>query len=432
MDLRESLDVAFSAIIANKLRSFLTMLGIIIGVGALITVVAVGKGGERAVAERLQALGTNLLYVSPGSSRSGPVMASAGSSVKLTRKDLEAVLANCEEIEAVVPEFSRSSQVKYGNRNWNSRITGTTPNYGEVRNVKAVAGRYFTALEEAARARVCLIGSTVRDNLFDPEEDPLGKTLRIGRMNFEIIGVLETKGQAGGWMNPDDQVLIPLATAQMRLFGVDHLTNSTLKVADASLMDKAFYDVERVLRKQHRLRDTQDNDFHIRNQADIISTFESTQKNHHHDAHHRGDCVTIGGRYRHYEHYAGIGYRAHARDWHPQGHRRKTPEHHDAIPAGSTGALDHRRPARHRHGRGPFPAGRASHGLANADFPVVGPGERDLRGGSGHHLRPLSGLARRAPGNHRSPALRVKRCRPHRPRGHRSPRGMQLFSAVRE
>ncbi|MCK6561127.1 ABC transporter permease [candidate division KSB1 bacterium] len=278
MDLRESLDVAFSAIIANKLRSFLTMLGIIIGVGALITVVAVGKGGERAVAERLQALGTNLLYVSPGSSRSGPVMASAGSSVKLTRKDLDAVLASCDEIEAVVPEFSRSSQVKYGNRNWNTRITGTTPNYGEVRNVKAAAGRYFTALEEAARARVCLIGSTVRDNLFDSEEDPLGKTLRIGRMNFEIIGVLETKGQAGGWMNPDDQVLIPLATAQMRLFGVDHLTNSTLKVADASLMDKAFYDVERVLRKQHRLRDTQDNDFHIRNQADIISTFESTQK----------------------------------------------------------------------------------------------------------------------------------------------------------
>ncbi len=278
MDLRESFSVAFGAIIANKLRSFLTMLGIIIGVSALITVVAVGKGGERAVAERLQALGTNLLYVSPGSSRSGPVMTSAGSSVKLTRKDVEAVLEQCEEIEAVVPEFSRSAQVKYGNRNWNTRITGTTPNYGEVRNVKAVAGRYFTAQEEAARARVCVLGSTVRDNLFDPSEDPIGKTLRISRMNFQIIGVLETKGQAGGWMNPDDQVLIPLATAQMRLFGVDHITNSTLKVADASLMDKAFYDVERVLRKQHRLRDTQDNDFNIRNQADIISTFESTQK----------------------------------------------------------------------------------------------------------------------------------------------------------
>ncbi|MCL4705706.1 ABC transporter permease [bacterium] len=278
MDLRESSSVAFGAIIANKLRSFLTMLGIIIGVSALITVVAVGKGGERAVAERLQALGTNLLYVSPGSSRSGPVMTSAGSSVKLTRKDVEAVLEECEEIEAVVPEFSRSAQVKYGNRNWNTRITGTTPNYGEVRNVKAVAGRYFSAQEEASRARVCVLGSTVRDNLFDPSEDPIGKTLRISRMNFQIVGVLETKGQSGGWMNPDDQVLIPLATAQMRLFGVDHITNSTLKVADASLMDKAFYDVERVLRKQHRLRDTQDNDFNIRNQADIISTFESTQK----------------------------------------------------------------------------------------------------------------------------------------------------------
>ncbi|MBC6949359.1 ABC transporter permease, partial [candidate division KSB1 bacterium] len=200
------------------------------------------------------------------------------SSVKLTRKDVDAVLEECEESEAVVPELSRSAQVKYGNRNWNTRITGTTPNYGEVRNVKAVAGRYFTAQEEASRARVCVLGSTVRDNLFDPSEDPIGKTLRISRMNFQIVGVLETKGQSGGWMNPDDQVLIPLATAQMRLFGVDHITNSTLKVADASLMDKAFYDVERVLRKQHRLRDTQDNDFNIRNQADIISTFESTQK----------------------------------------------------------------------------------------------------------------------------------------------------------
>lgn len=278
MDLRESSSVAFGAIIANKLRSFLTMLGIIIGVSALITVVAVGKGGERAVAERLQALGTNLLYVSPGSSRSGRVMASAGSSVKLTRRDIEAVLHQCEEIEAVVPEFSRSAQVKYGNRNWNTRITGTTPNYGEVRNVKTVAGRFFTAQEEGARARVCVIGSTVRENLFEIGEDPVGKTLRISRMNFQILGVLETKGQSGGWMNPDDQVLIPLATAQMRLFGVDHISNSTLKVADASLMDKAFYDVERVLRKQHRLRDTQDNDFNIRNQADIISTFESTQK----------------------------------------------------------------------------------------------------------------------------------------------------------
>ncbi len=276
MDFREGINVAFSAVVANKMRSALTMLGIIIGVGAVVTMVALGKGAENAVKERIQALGSNLLFVSPGGGRSGPVSMSAGSSIKLTRKDIDAVLTQCPEILAVVPEFSRSAQVKYGNKNTNTRITGTTPNYGEVRNVAAVQGRYFTPQEELTRARVCLIGSTVRDNLFDPNEDPIGKTVRISRMNFQVIGVLETKGQSGGWMNPDDQILIPLATAQMRLFGVDHISNSALQVADASLMDKAFYDVERILRREHRLRDTQDNDFNIRNQADIISTLTSS------------------------------------------------------------------------------------------------------------------------------------------------------------
>jgi putative ABC transport system permease protein len=278
MELREGFSVALDSIIANKMRAALTMLGIIIGVGAVITAVSIGKGAQKAVTERIQALGSNLLFIEAGSSRSGPVMAAVGSSTKLTRKDVEAVEAQCQEIIAVVPEFRRGAQVKAGNKNWNTRIIGTTPNYGEVRNVAVVSGRYFTAQEEQMRARVCLIGSTVKDNLFSPNEDPIGKTLRISRMNFQIIGVLETKGQSGGWMNPDDQVLIPLATAQMRLFGVDFINNAALQVADASLMDNAFYEVERVMRREHRLRDSQDNDFSIRNQADMVAVFTDTQK----------------------------------------------------------------------------------------------------------------------------------------------------------
>lgn len=278
MELREGFSVALDSVVANKMRAALTMLGIIIGVGAVITAVSIGKGAQQAVTDRIQALGSNLLFIEAGSSRSGPVMAAVGSSVKLTRKDVEAIEAQCQEIVAVVPEFRRGAQVKAGNKNWNTRIVGTTPNYGEVRNVAAVAGRYFTAPEEQSRARVCLIGSTVKENLFDPSEDPIGKTLRISRMNFQIIGVLETKGQSGGWMNPDDQVLIPLATAQMRLFGVDYINNAALQVADAALMDQAFYDVERVMRREHRLRDNQDNDFSIRNQADMVAVFTDTQK----------------------------------------------------------------------------------------------------------------------------------------------------------
>jgi putative ABC transport system permease protein len=277
MNFKESFFTALAALFANKLRALLTMLGIIIGVAAVITMIAIGEGAQKAVIERIQSLGTNLLFISPGAARGGGmVVIQFGTSVRLKNSDAEAILAKAPAVDAIVPELNRSAQVKYENRNWNTRIIGTTPDYEEVRNFKAVFGRYFTNSEERGVATVCVVGQTIVDNLF-PTSDPLGKRIRIAGANFEVIGVLESKGQSG-FQNPDDQIIVPLSTAQRRLFGVDYLSQVTAKVVNDNKMDEAFLEIERILRREHKLREEQDNDFTIRNQADIISTFQETQQ----------------------------------------------------------------------------------------------------------------------------------------------------------
>lgn len=277
MNFKESFLTALSALVANKLRALLTMLGIIIGVSAVITMIAIGEGAQKAVIERIQSMGTNLLFISPGAARTGGMtVVQFGTSVRMKNSDGEAIQEKSSAVEAIVPELNRNAQVKYENRNWNTRIIGTTPEYEEVRNFRAAYGRYFNRAEERGVATVCVIGQNIVENLF-PSSDPIGKRVRINGVNFEVIGVLESKGQSG-WQNPDDQIIVPLATAQRRLFGVDYLSQMTAKVVSDKRMDEAFYDIERILRREHKLREDQDNDFTIRNQADIIATFQETQE----------------------------------------------------------------------------------------------------------------------------------------------------------
>lgn len=276
MNFKESFLTSISALTANKLRALLTMLGIIIGVAAVITMIAIGEGSQKAVMERIQSLGSNLLFISPGAARGGGMMViQFGSSQRLTSADVAELEKNTTSIVALVPEFSRQAQVKFENRNWSTRIVGTIPVYETVRNFAVVQGRYFTNAEEKAAAKVAVIGANIVENLF-PTQDPLGKTIRIQGSSFQVIGVLEAKGQSG-FQNPDDQVIVPLTTAQRRLFGVDFLSQVTAQVLDQAHSDNAFYDIERILRRTHKLREEQDNDFTIRNQADIIQTFQETQ-----------------------------------------------------------------------------------------------------------------------------------------------------------
>jgi putative ABC transport system permease protein len=273
----ESFSTALRAILANKFRALLTMLGIIIGVAAVITMIGIGEGAQRAVVERIQSLGSNLLFVSPGVQRGGgSAVTQGGSSVRLRLKDADAIREQSTYVDAVVPELSRQAQAKYENRNWGTRVIGTVPEYESVRSFRAARGRFFTHSEERGVAKVCLLGATVAENLI-PAGDPIGAQIRIAGQSFTVIGLLESKGQSG-WQNPDDQIIVPLSTAQRRLFGLDYLSQITVRAPSDGMMDQAFLDIERILRREHRLRPEWDNDFTIRNQADIIQTFQETQE----------------------------------------------------------------------------------------------------------------------------------------------------------
>ncbi|MGH2569570.1 MAG: ABC transporter permease, partial [Bacteroidota bacterium] len=196
MNFQESFYTALNALTSNKLRALLTMLGIIIGVAAVITMMAIGEGAQKAVVDRIQALGSNLLFINPGAQRGGGVVViQFGTSQRLMNKDADAIGTRTTAVESVVPEFSRNAQVKYENRNWNTRVVGTTPDYEWVRNFRSDQGRYFTLSEEKAAAKVCVIGQTVAENLF-PGMDPIGKTIRIAGQSFQVLGILETKGQS--------------------------------------------------------------------------------------------------------------------------------------------------------------------------------------------------------------------------------------------
>jgi len=270
ISLSEALAVSFAALQANKMRSLLTMLGIIIGVGAMITMVALGTGAKQAVESRITSLGSNLLFLRPGAASSGHIRMAAGSSESLTEVDAKALAKECPTVLAVVPEVTGFYQVKYENNNWNTRVTGVSPDYEWVRNAPVKSGEYFTNADDQKRERVCVIGQTIVDNLF-PEEDPIGRTIKIRGMNFTVKGVLEVKGEQG-WFSQDDQILVPLQTAMYRLMGRDSYSSITLRVADEALMDQATVEVESVMRRRHQLTQGQENDFSIRSMSDVAST----------------------------------------------------------------------------------------------------------------------------------------------------------------
>ncbi len=266
--------VALQAIRANKLRSFLTMLGIIIGVGAVITMVALGTGARKAVETQIQSLGTNLLTVMPGQSFMRGV--ASDQRVSLTVDDANEIRRTARYVAAVMPEISRSFQVKLGNQNMNVSITGTVPEYFPNRNYTVTAGRVFSAGDNDARRRYALLGSGVPEMFGRNAAAMVGQQLLIRGIPFEVIGILSSKGAQGGWMNPDEQIFIPLETAHYRIHGSDRVRSIGIKVTDASRMNVAMIEVERALRRMHKIRPSADNDFMIRNQADLLATFQQT------------------------------------------------------------------------------------------------------------------------------------------------------------
>jgi len=270
MMLGETVAVAFQSIRANKLRTALTMLGVIIGVAAVIAMVALGTGAQRAVEEKINALGAKLLTIYPGQSFMRGVASNVR--VSLTTDDAEALKRDARLIAAVVPEMQSSLQVKYVNKNINSNIVGTTANYAEVRNYTVPFGRMFTTGDDQSRQRYAVLGWDVPEMLGGNAAAMMGQTILIRGIPFEIIGVLSRKGSAGSFSNPDEQILVPLNTARYRIFGSDRLRSITVQVAEGVPLEQGMVDFERILRREHKIRPGGDNDFQIRNQQDILAT----------------------------------------------------------------------------------------------------------------------------------------------------------------
>ncbi len=273
MLLGEIIKVALEALRANKLRSLLTMLGIIIGVGAVITMIALGSGAQKSVQDRIQALGPTLLNVNPGQSFNRGVASS--NRVSLTFDDDTALANHARYVTAVVPELSANLQVQLADQNINVNVVGTTPNYATVHTYTVTAGRMFTAGDDAARRRVAVLGASVPAMLSANRTAIVGQQILIRSIPFDVIGVLSEKGSQG-FSNPDEQILIPLETGRYRVMGTDRLRNVTVQAQDVQSMNLAMIEIERVLRRQHKIRPGQDNDFQIRNQMDVLATLQQT------------------------------------------------------------------------------------------------------------------------------------------------------------
>ncbi len=265
----ETIVVALAAIRANVLRSMLTMLGIIIGVAAVITMVALGSGAQAAIEEQIQALGTDRLSIYPGQSFHRGVASS--SRVSLTTDDAAALAADAPALRAVVPELSSNFQIKYGSRNANIRVVATTPEYVTVNNMELVAGRNLGHGDGDARRRVAVLGSAVPEMVDANGEAMIGQELVIRGLRFEVIGLLAEKG-GQGFSNPDERILIPLETGQYRVHGSDRLGSITAQVLHPDSITVAMIGIEGVLRREHGIRPGAENDFQIRTGTEFLTT----------------------------------------------------------------------------------------------------------------------------------------------------------------
>ena len=274
----EIITVALGALRANKLRSLLTMLGIVIGVAAVIAMVALGTGAQSAVKERIASLGTTLLTVTPGQQR-GMGVVIADQNTKLTMDDAKAIEDRAENVTAVQPEMNRNLQITWQNKNASASVVGTSANYLDVRKYKLLAGRMFTRLEDEGKQRVAVVGPAVATNMgLAAPEALLSENIRIRGIQFTVVGVLESKGQATPFGNPDEQILIPLNTGRFRVFGTDRLRSISVLASSEEKIPDAMADIQKALRREHRLRQNQPDDFQMRSQADFLNTLgETTQ-----------------------------------------------------------------------------------------------------------------------------------------------------------
>jgi putative ABC transport system permease protein len=280
INIPSTLKIAFRALKVNKMRSALTMLGIIIGVGAVITMLAVGTGASKSIADQISSMGSNLLMVLPGATTSGGVRMGSGTQPTLTMGDAEAIQKECPAVSNVAPILSGVAQIVYGHLNWSTGVVGTTPDMLIVRDWPLTSGRPFTDQDVKSATKVCILGQTVVDNLFG-DMDPIGQIVRIKKVPFTVVGVLAEKGQSSHGQDQDDTILVPVTTAQKKLFGTTFpgmVRIIMVKARSTEDLPAAERQISELLMQRHHIGPKQDNDFTVRNLTSFMQAAEQSSK----------------------------------------------------------------------------------------------------------------------------------------------------------
>ncbi|WP_425806509.1 ABC transporter permease [Desulfitobacterium sp. Sab5] len=278
MNLLELIRISIRALKSNKLRSILTMLGIIIGVAAVIAMVGIGNGATANITSQIKGLGSNLLIVSPGQTNTGGVRGAAGSSNTLLMKDVTKIQSSCPAVKSLAPFVSTNVQVVYGSGNTSTSVAGTTETYADVRNLTLSRGRFITKEDVDSFTRVAVVGPSVVENLMGSSDaDIIGKTIKLKNIPFLVVGVTASQGSSG-MNNNDDVVYIPISTAQDRLIGNKYLRSIFIEATSAEMMSTAQDEITSTLRSSHNLQTGKANDFTVTNQADVLATMENVTK----------------------------------------------------------------------------------------------------------------------------------------------------------
>ncbi|MFW5782219.1 MAG: ABC transporter permease [Candidatus Muiribacteriaceae bacterium] len=274
LEVLESFLMAIYSIISNKMRTFLTMLGVIIGVASVIAMISIGAGAQKQVTDNISNMGANLLMIYP--SRASRNAVGQGTKNNLTYEDAIALREQSQYIDSIDASVSGNSQVVYSNKNWSTTIQGSMTDFPEVMNFEVNMGRFFTETENRMKTMVAVLGKTVKDEIFG-EKDPVGEWIKIDRKSFQVVGVLKEKGSSG-WRDEDDVIVIPILTAMKRLMGRDRVRNINAALISNDVAAEAEQDITRILRERHKIRDDQEDDFAIRTQAEILDMVSENTK----------------------------------------------------------------------------------------------------------------------------------------------------------
>jgi putative ABC transport system permease protein len=267
--------IAVRALVRNKLRAFLTMLGIVIGVASVIAMLAIGEGSKQNIRQQMSSMGTNMIIVMPNFQRRGGVSLGASSSMALKYSDVEALRNEATALSAISPEVRANGQVIYGNQNTQTTIYGISAEYLSIRKIDIKSGRLFNANEVRSMAKVCILGQTVADNLFGQGADPTGMTIRIKNLPFLVIGLLKEKGESGMGQDQDDLILAPYTTVQRRLAAIDYINGIYASAVSEEKSALAISEVTDILRRSHKLKESAEDDFRVMSQSELIETVSS-------------------------------------------------------------------------------------------------------------------------------------------------------------